>query len=93
MNRHEPGQKVMLFCMPTRVIRLTAIDDSYRTFRVEHLQLTKRDPNDPKGQWATLSTHGSETPWTTYDQAMERAFEAQASILRKAANRQRGLAA
>lgn len=89
LNKVDPPQRAMAFCVPTRVIRVIATDDSFRTFRVEQLVLTNRNPVDPKGNWTTISTHGSATVGASYNDAMNAAMEAQKKMLHQMKQRQK----
>lgn len=80
----SPKQKVMLFTVPIRMIRVVATDSaSFKTFRVEQLLLTNKDVHNPRGSWNTISTHGSETPGAAYQDAVEAAIKAQHELRRK----------
>lgn len=83
LNKCEPGQRVMLFAVPLRIIRVTATDDNMKCFRVEQLVITNKDPQKPCGNWATLSTHGSEVPGQSWQVACEAAAKAQAELKAK----------
>jgi hypothetical protein len=88
LNKAEPQQRVMLFCIPSRMIRVTATDASFKAFRVEQLVLTNKDPANPRGNWASLSTHGSEASGAAYQDAIEHAIKAQQNLIRKLQQRQ-----
>lgn len=92
LNKVDAPARVMGFAWPSRIIRVTTTDESYRTFRVEQLILTKNDPHNPRGTWNTLSTHGSERPGESYPVALEAACKAQsdlrAKLLKRRAERQ-----
>lgn len=80
----SPKQKIMLFTVPMRMIRVVATDsESFKTFRVEQLLLTSKDVHNPRGSWNTLSTHGSETPGASYQDAVEAALKAQVNLRNK----------
>lgn len=88
LHKCEPNQKVMLFTVPIRMIRVVATDTTFKTFRVEQLLLTNKDVHNPRGSWNTLSTHGSETPGAAYQDAVEAALKAQVTLRNKLAQRQ-----
>lgn len=81
LNKVDPPGRVMLHCVPTRVIRVLSTDDSFKTFRVEQFVVTAKDP--PAGNWVTLSTHGSEARGQSYSIACEAAYKAQTELKSK----------
>lgn len=83
LNKCEPGQRIMLFTVPLRIIRIIATDEHMKCFRVEQLIITNKDPQRPFGNWATLSTHGSEVPGQSWSVACEAAVKAQADLKAK----------
>lgn len=83
LNKCEPGQRVMLYTVPLRIIRIIATDDQMKCFRVEQLVITNKDPQKPHGNWTTLSTHGSEVPGQSWAVACEAAVKAQADLKAK----------
>lgn len=83
LNKADPGQKVVAFMVPLRIIRITATDETCGTFRVEQLNITGKDPNNPRGAWATLSTHSNPVPWGAYKTAFDAAAKAQNDIRTK----------
>lgn len=72
-----------MFTVPLRIIRIIATDDSFKTFRVEQLTITNKDPQKPHGTWATLSTHGGEQPGAAWGVACEAACKAQIDLRNK----------
>lgn len=76
----SPAQRVMLFTVPLRIIRIICTDESFKTFRVEQLTITNKDPQRPCGTWATLSTHGGEVSGASWGVACEAAVRAQAEL-------------
>lgn len=75
--------RVMLFMVPTRIVRVVATDETLKTFRVEQLIITGDDAISPRGNWTTLSTHGSEVPGQSFKPAVDAAHEAQKNLIRK----------
>lgn len=78
----------MLFAVPLRIIRIIATDENMKCFRVEQLIITNKDPQKPFGNWATLSTHGSEVPGQMWGPACEACIKAanelRAKLMKKA---------
>lgn len=83
LNKCDEGQRVMLFMVPLRIIRVLAIDTEWKTFRVEQLVLTNKDPSNPKGNWSTLSTHSNPVAGQAYPVACEAAAKAQNDLRTK----------
>lgn len=82
LNKVEDGQHIILHMVPTRIIRVIAIDSTFRTFRVEQLvEHVGNSPLAPKGMWKPISTHGSETPWESYGPATEAGWQAQRQLI------------
>lgn len=77
LNKCEDGQRIMCHMVPLRVIRVIAVDTSWCSFRVEQLNLTNKDPNNPRGSWATLSAHTNPVAGQAYPIAWEAATKAQ----------------
>ena len=93
LNKVEnPAHRIMLFTVPLRIVRLISTDESFKTFRVEQLIITSKDPSNPRGTWNTLSTHGSEQPGGAYHDAVEAAIAAQTNLRRKLQQRARNRA-
>jgi hypothetical protein len=61
LNKCEPGNRIIAFAVPTRIIRMVQVGEDALTFRIE--QLVEHGgfgtPN-PKGAWTTLSSHSSD---------------------------------
>lgn len=83
LNKCEPGQRVMLYMVPLRIVRILATDENMKCFRVEQLVITSKDVQNPRGAWQTLSTHGSEVPGQSWAVACEAAVKAQADLKAK----------
>lgn len=83
LNKVDPPAVAVLYCVPTRVIRVTATDQNYRAFRVEQLVITTKDPNNPHGNWATLSSHADRVEGASYPEAVEAAYAAQKRLVQK----------
>lgn len=84
LNKIEnPNHRVMAFAVPLRMLRIVATDTTFKTFRVEQLVITNQNPHDPRGNWTTLSTHGSDTPGAAYNDAGTALLEAQTNLRRK----------
>lgn len=88
LHKVESPHRIMLFCVPTKCIRLVTIDETFRTFRVEQLVITNNSMHNPRGTWTTLSTHGSETPGASYMDAFKAAEKAQQDLIRKVQRQQ-----
>jgi hypothetical protein len=86
LNKTDENYIPFAFMVPLRVIRIIA-DRTFRTFRVEQLIFTNKNPSDPRGSWRTLSTHGSETPGAMLETAMRAAQKAQNDLRGKLVNR------
>jgi|SRR6185312_3599622 len=82
LNKTEPGWRVYAHMIPTRIFRIS-VKDGDCTFRVEQMTRTNRDNLNPKGDWRTLSTHGSETPGMMLAAAQKAASEAQKHFIKK----------
>lgn len=83
MNKVDPPQKIMMFTMPMRAIRIVAMDDEFKTFHVEQLVLTSKDVHNPRGSWALLSTHGNPLPGRAWGVAVDAALKAAAKLKQK----------
>jgi len=80
LNKMEiAGSRVMLFYVPTRIIRVLDVDDTGHTFRVEQLVQTGHN----NGSWRTLSTHGSEIPGQSWAAAVEAGRKSQLDLIAK----------
>lgn len=82
LNKTDEGWIVFAHMVPTRVFRVAA-HESLKTFRVEQFTRTNKDNITPRGEWHTLSTHGSETPGMMLDTAFKAAVKAQDSFRAK----------
>lgn len=83
VNKVTPPSRAILYCVPTRVIRVIALDDSDLTFRVEQLVITGKDPHNPSGTWTTLSSHSDTRAGGSYAAAIEAALKAQIDLRAK----------
>lgn len=83
VNKVEPPARAMLYCVPTRVIRVIAVDPSDKAFRVEQLVITGKDPHNPIGNWITLSSHGGTAAGESYPTAIEAAYKSQNDLRAK----------
>lgn len=83
LNKVDPPARVMFHCVPTRIIRVIAIDESFKSFRVEQLIMTGGNRSDPKGTWRTLSTHGGPVAGEAYGIASKAAIVAQNELRKK----------
>lgn len=83
LNKCEAGQRVMMFMVPLRIVRVLATDEQMRCFRVEQLVITNKDVQNPRGSWQTLSVHGSEVQGQSWAVACEAAVKAQAELKAK----------
>lgn len=81
LNKVEPLQRLLLICVPLRMIRVIATDDGFKTFRVEQLVITNKDPI--KGNWTTLSTHSGLQEGSAYSDACKAAHESQKRLHQK----------
>lgn len=88
LNKVESPARIMLFTVPLRAIRVIAIDDEFKTFHVEQLVLTNKDPHNPRGSWTLLSTHGNPKAGQAWGVAVGAALEAQKTLRHKLAQRQ-----
>lgn len=88
MHKTEPNHKIMLFMVPARALRVIATDDSFKSFRVEQLVLTSKDPHNPRGSWNTLSTHSGPQPGGAWGVACKAASEAQEKLMHRMQQRQ-----
>lgn len=75
MQLVEPGERIVLHCVPSRAFRVVTKDDV--TFRMQ--QLTRQGGD----QWVTLSTHTDNEgeAWASYPAAAHDATEAQRVFL------------
>lgn len=89
LNKVEPGQQIITHGVPLRIFRVTAIDESFRTFRVEQLVMHNRDPHNPRGFWKALTTHGGAGPWDSYTDAFAAMCKAQTHLKAKLTKIQR----
>lgn len=83
INRIAPPARVISYCIPTRIIRVIATDDTFRAFHVEQLSITSKDPNNPQGNWHTLSSHADAVEGASYSVALLAAYKAQDDLKRK----------
>lgn len=83
LNRIDPPGRVISYCIPTRIVRVTATDDSFRAFHVEQLVITTKDLNNPQGNWHTLSSHADAVEGASYSAALLAAYKAQDDLKRK----------
>jgi len=81
----SPGPHAHTVFLP---LRISASLD-FKTFRVEQLIRTNKDPHNPRGSWSTLSTHGSETEGQMLRTACEAFFKARHDFIEKLNNRVR----
>lgn len=88
LNKIDPPARVISYCIPTRIVRVTATDETFRAFHVEQLSITSKDPNNPQGNWHTLSSHADAVEGASYPVAMKAAYEAQNDLKRKLEARQ-----
>lgn len=79
----EPGQQIIAHMVPTRIIRVIAIDSACCTFRVQQLvEIIGHTPLTPKGDWKDISTHGSAIPWESLEPAMHDGARHQAQLIK-----------
>lgn len=86
LNRVEPGQRIIMFMVPTRVFRIIQTDETAHTFRVEQLvQHTPPGHPSPMGEWKSVTTHGNPIEaWTALmGAAVPAACEAQQNFIHK----------
>lgn len=83
LHKCEPNQRIMMFAMPSRIVRVVAADESLKTFRVEQLVITNSNPHDPRGTWTTLSTHSGPKEGAAYHDAVKACVAAQDQLRRK----------
>lgn len=56
-----PGARALMYAVPVRIIRIVQMDEVGLTFRVEQLiEHGGFGGPQPRGEWKTLSTHGSQ---------------------------------
>lgn len=90
LNKVDPPSRIMFHCVPLRVVRVVAVDEAFKSFRVEQLVMTGRDMNDPKGHWKTLSAHSSPIMGESYQPAAQAAVKAQNDLRYKLTKRVAG---
>lgn len=84
LNDCTPPSRVLAHMVPTRIIRIIAVDEECKTLRVEQLvEHSGFGTIAPKGAWATLSTHGSMQPGGSLKAAFEAASLAQRDLVAK----------
>lgn len=83
MHKVEANQKIMLFMVPARMLRVIATDDSFKSFRVEQLIITNKNAQNPRGSWNTISTHSGPQAGGAWGVACKAASEAQTTLLHK----------
>ena len=84
LNKCDMGHKVMLHCVPTRVIRVVQTDADGCAFRVEQLvEHSGFSSLTPRGAWTSLSMHSNKQPGAAFSVALDHAWKAQSSLIAK----------
>ena len=79
----SPGSNARTVFLPLRI----SVSLDFKTFRIEQLIRTNKDPYKPQGSWSTLSTHGSETDGAMLRTACEAFFKVRQDFIGKLNNR------
>ena len=84
LNKCAPPARVIAHAVPTRILRVTQMDEAGMTFRVEQLvEHGGFGGPEPKGEWKTISTHGGKVSGQTLGIAFEALWKAQKDLVYK----------
>lgn len=84
LNKCDSTARVIAHAVPTRILRITQVDTEGLTFRVEQLvEHGGFGGAAPKGEWKTLSTHGSKVAGQSLGVAFEAMWKAQKDLIYK----------
>lgn len=84
LNKCDSTARVIAHAVPTRILRVTQMDDAGMVFRVEQLvEHGGFGGPDPRGEWKTLSTHGGKVAGQALAIALDALWKAQKDLIYK----------
>ena len=84
LNKVEPPATAIVYCVPTRIIRVVQTDATMTTFRVEQLvEHGGFGGQQPTGAWKTLSLHTDPREGAAFAVALNAAWKAQGDLVAK----------
>ena len=82
LNRVDMPAVIVSFCVPTRILRIIARDETHCAFVVEEFVQTGH-PGTMLGTWTSRVTHSNAEPWKAYPAALKSAGMLQSELIRK----------
>jgi len=83
LNEVTAPSRIMLFCVPTRIIRLVDVFGDYKTFRVEQFVQQGNALGPLRAAWKEISHHVGDMPGEALKISVEAAHRAQKDLIAK----------